>query len=144
MTSQSTRACPLLLAFLFHFCCSGSHGDFHDSFHWMSHGTPNETSHSWRASAGCCRCRSHCCIGSYCSSQQLQQQASTLQQVRQEMLNMRTHHDATVSTLQNTLQQTINTVATAKASNKTLVDNKGIGKPNNFDSDMKKFPNFSL
>ena len=66
------------------------------------------------------------------------------QQIQQDMLTMRTHHDATVNTLQNALQQTVQTVATAKASNKTLVDGEGIGKPNTFDSDMKKFPNFSF
>ena len=80
--------------------------------------------------------------------QQMQnQQASSqqqFQQVQQEMMNMRTQHDATVTALQTALQQTVQTVATAKASNKTLVDNKGIGKPNTFDSDMKKFPNFSF
>ena len=46
--------------------------------------------------------------------------------------------------MQTALQQTISTFAFTRAPGKTLVDNKGIGKPNTFDSDMKKWPSFSF
>eukprot|EP00959_Pyramimonas_sp_CCMP1952_P261117 5459415-Pyramimonas_sp.AAC.1 len=80
--------------------------------------------------------------------QQLQTQNANMQQMQQShdqnLHRMQQQHEATMQAMQSTLQQTFESVASSSRSSKSLVDNKGIGKPNNFDSDMKKWSNFSF
>eukprot|EP00959_Pyramimonas_sp_CCMP1952_P241624 5050279-Pyramimonas_sp.AAC.1 len=80
--------------------------------------------------------------------QQLQAQNANVQHMQQShdqnLQRMQQQREATVQAMQSTLQQTFESAAASSRSAKSVADNKGIGTPSNFDSDMKKWSNFSF